>query len=257
MKQMLALGVIALSVVILYRTHQDRLSKATQEAAAQARADTIRSMATPVPTPVPPAPAPSTPAPPAQVLVSRKLEPTYMQLLGAVDANQPFDLVPPIQLIKERLMDRQSQSAGAKRAIYDRAIQLATSMESAAEERTSTLVSMVSHATRSRGALDGSQTTGTGEFFAQGVKSRWDAEVRKRKPAMDQLLGSLRSQEREWNKAADATLPPEDFESPDIPPPTITADPAAQSSNPLERSAYGRTYPWRGQYRDRVRSRFR
>jgi hypothetical protein len=254
MKQVLALVVIVFSVVILYRTHQDRLKTATAEAAAIARADALRSRATPVP------PPPATPAPPAQVLISRKIEQTYIDLMGPVDGSQPYDLVPPIQLMKERLMDSHAKTNGAKQAIYERAIQLATAMEAAAEERTRALESMVNHLTRARSALDQANSTTTGAFFAQSAKSKWDAEVRRRKPPLDQLFASLRAQEREWNKIADGTLAPDDFESANIPPPTITADPTASTTNPLERGTYNdrrAIYPWRRAYYDQVGYRYR
>jgi hypothetical protein len=220
MKQLLAVAVIALSAIIIHRVYQDRL----REQAPKAPANTTKP-----------------------ILVSEKLEPTYADLVGEVSSDRPYDLVPPIHVMKERIEDKKAKSTGAAVALYGKAVELATAMEDVAEERTRVLTSMVNHVSRGQGPLDSPQGSKTGEFFAQSVKSRWDAELRRRKPALEQLFASLRSQEREWNKAANNRLQSEDSDIPTFVPPTITANPSV-NANPLEKGAYGRNYPWRRRY---------
>lgn len=186
--------------------------------------------------------------------VSRLLEPLYLEVFSELNADKPADLVIPLQVTRERILDSKGRVDRAEQPIYDAASAFVATMGDVAEERTKMLEAML-QASKAKAALDSRQSTSTsGTFFAQSVARRWEEEKRRRKPAADQLLARLRNAEREWNQRVKPDAEVDSFEVPQIGVINVTAEAPVGSANPLERDPYNKQraiYPWRRTYYDR------
>ena len=229
MKQLLVLLAIGCLAVGAYKIHSDRVKDAAELAAIEARAAQPRGQA---------------------VGLTKVIEPFYNELFSDLNQNDPADLVPPLETVRERILDKQTHAEAEKQPIYDLAIRLLTAMAAVGEERTKTLQSLL-QAAQTKASLEGQNSmTRSGAFFAQSVAKRWDDERRRRKPPLDQMFAQLRSAEREWNKRLGEDAKVENYKVPRRAPVYITADQVAPA-NPLDRNAYNQqrvVYPWRATY---------
>ena len=109
-------------------------------------------------------------------------------------------------------------------------------MVALAQERTKSLRSMIRNKTANPGALGGSDS---GKFFNDNVNKRWDETLGRARPAITQLLGQLRTAEREWNKQAAPGGHPEEYELASLEPVIIPFDPVPEGpkapSTPVSR----------------------
>lgn len=236
MKNSLALLLI-LILVAGYQWHMKTVNTAASEAAARAREAAL---------PRTPAPAPI-----HAVSISRSLEPMYADLFADLDRTMPLDLVPPLEIVRERILDKKVLVEPAKRAVYDLGNDLAVAMIDVAEERTKALRSLLETTARGKSSLDTTHsTTTTGAFFAQSAVKRWDEERRRRRSQTDQLFVRVRNAEREWNQRLPTDAAVDSFDPPTISPPTITVDFPTGSASSLEIGTYGRStnYSWRRSY---------
>lgn len=250
MKELLAVVAIALSVLVIYTVHQDRVRKAAADAEAAAIA---RSQAFKWKKPAPP------PDRPAALAISHLLEPKLLDLFGALDQEYPADLVPPLEILKERLLDKRQHFDAAKKTVYDQGVRTIDLMIAAAEERTSTLDAVLRIAARAPAALDARNTgTNSNIFFLRTALKRWDSTKGQRKAAIDQSLAELRKAEREWNKTVGEKAMVEDYDIGSLPPVFVKIDQTESLTNPLERGAYDQrrqTYSWRRSYYDQYNQR--
>jgi hypothetical protein len=251
MKQLSAVLVLIVAAFVLYRMHETSVKKAASEAAevaaaranteaaARMKAEALRSKVT-------------TPRPPAlkAVAISRSIEPQYQELFSDLNSHHPADLVPALEITRERILDKQQHVEVEKHEAYTAGINLIKAMVAVAEIRTQKLQALLDANARPAAALDGRTTTTTSSFFAQTTARQWDAERQRRKPALDQLFANLRQKEREWNKRAGENAQAEDYDIPIFQPVFVSVDPVAVQ-NPLERRAYDQkraVYPWRSSY---------
>jgi hypothetical protein len=196
-------------------------------------------------------PSATSPAPkaPGGVLISRQLEASYLQLFSDLNPTSPEDLVPPMVLTRERLLDKKGQVVAGKRPVYDAGINLVGTMISVAEERTKMLEELV-RVTKQSGSLETRNTISSAtSFFAQGVTKRWDQYRRQAKAATDPLLGKLRAAERDWNQQTNEKLTKDGYDLPTLEP--VMIDVKVLGANPLEKSAYNqRRALWRRTFYD-------
>lgn len=244
MKGFLALLLIIGIAVATYKIHQNRLDAAVEEAAARARADALNAR---------PAPPKAAKLIVNTVSISRNLEPLHIELFSNLDQRTPADLVVPLEVTRERILDQKSRVDPNESGVYDAGAAAVTAMIDLAEERTKALQVMVEAAGK-KGTLDSRNTaSSSAAFFAQSTVKRWEEEKRRRKPGVDQLLTRLRNAEREWNQRASPGAHEDSYDVPEIAPVNITADRSAAPVNPLERGTYNKQqviYPWRRTYYD-------
>lgn len=247
MKQLVTLLAAVALGFLAYKHHTEQVRLAAEKAAAQAAAAARRSMqskATPTPRPL---------ALPA-IAISRVVEPFYSSLFAPLDLAQPADLVPPLEITKERILDMQTHAEPEKGVVYNKGIALLNAMISLAEERTKTLEAVIK-AAGTKGTLDAPHSTSSSTaFFTQTTLKRWEDEKKRQKPALDQLFVLLRTAERDWNKRVGRTATVESYDLPGYTPVLITTDqPISTTANPLERGAYDQrraVRPWRDRYYD-------
>lgn len=244
MKELLAVVAVALSVLVIYTVHQDRVREAAKDAAVEADAR-ARSEALKWKRPTPP------PKRPTAVAISRVLEPKLLDLFSPLDQENAVDLVPPLQITKERILDKRQHVEAAKYTVYDSAVRAIDLMLAAAEERTGTLDAILRIAARAPSPLDGRNSgTSSNTFFLQTTVKRWESAKAPRKAAIDQAFGQLRSAEREWNKVVGESAQVEDYDVAALPPVIMKVEQPIAGSNPLERTAYDRraSFTWRRSY---------
>jgi uncharacterized protein HemX len=260
MKSLLALAVIIGIVAVTFKIHQDRVDAAANRAAAiaaenaraeMARAEKARAKRTP-----------ATPAPPElhAVSLSQPLEQEYADVFSAIDLQQPADLVIPLELTRERILDEMTRVPAGEKPIYQAAADVVATFIDSAEERTKTIHAALRAATTATSALDvPGRPSSSRTFFSQGVKQRWDEQKKQLKQRADQMFVRLRTLEREWNSRAGAKAEIDSFERPVVRTVYITAEPQT-TTNPLERGAYNQrrnVYSWRrGSYPERVGSSY-
>jgi len=253
MKSLLALVLIIAIAFVTFKIHQDRVDAAADRAAAVAaertRAELMR-MPKPKPkvTPVPMPPVPEV----HTVNLSRPLEPSYLELFSAIELTRPADLVIPLELTRERILDEMTRVPAGEKPAYQIAADFVANLIDAAEERTKTIHAALQTRT-SNSALDSKTSPNTtNSFFAQSATRRWEEQKKQLKQRADQMLLRLRTAEREWNARATPSGSIDSFEVPMIAPVFITAEAEARS-NPLERGTYNSRraiYPWRRSYYD-------
>jgi hypothetical protein len=249
MRHVLALTLLALAAFVLYRVHEERVRTVAEEVAAKAKAQALRS--------IKPAP-PAEPPPRGAVAISRVVEPHYAELFADLNQQQPTDLVPPLEITKERILDKKTHVEAAKQPVYTLGISVLDAMIAVGEERTRSTHALLQAAARGPGTLDAPRGSGfnSGSLFVQGVMKRWEEERRRRKVVVDQLLDRLRTAERDWNRQAGEHAPVDEYDLPAANPVLITAQPTTGQSQ-LERDAYDQRrvmYPWRRSYYDQYRS---
>lgn len=246
MNNFLAVIAVVLSVLVIYTVHNDRVRKVEQEAAALAeanarsRSDALKSKK--------PTPAPNKPT---AVAISRLLEPTVVDLFSPLDPEYPADLVPPLQITKERILDKKQHAVAAKQAVYETGIRTLDSLIAVAEERTAMLDAVLRIHARPASSLDAPNSgTSSKGFFLQTSVKRWEAGKAQRKATVDRAMTDLRAAEREWNKAAGEKAWVEDYDVTSLPRVYVKVDSTDASANPLERRAYDqrRSYSWRRSY---------
>jgi hypothetical protein len=234
------LGILALCGYKLYQDHleRERLAELSRIAKSTPRPATPRA------TPPPPKPIEYA------ITASRQIEPYYIQLFADLDRNNPIDLVPPITIVRERVLDKHATASKEKQVVYEFATKLLDGMTAAAEERTQALESLLKTAAQPRTALDASRNTGTSnQIFLEAQTKRLREALMRRKPAVDNLFAQLRNAERQWNIRLPNDSPLEMYDIGAFAPAIITAD-VETRSNPLEQRAYDRRtiYPWRRSY---------
>lgn len=216
MKQLVTLLAVAALGFLAYRHYTEQVRLAAEKAAAEAR----RSM-------LPPR------------ALSRVVEPFYGSLFAPLNLAQPADLVPPLEITKERILDMQTHAEPEKSIVYDKGIALLNGMISLAEERTKTLEAVLK-AAGTKGTLDAPHSTSSSTaFFTQSPLKRWEAEKRRQRPVLDQLFVRLRTAERDWSKRSGRPGMVESYDLPEYTPVLITVDqPVSATANPLARGAY-------------------
>jgi hypothetical protein len=257
MKQLLVFLAVGCLAVGVYKIHNDRVKAAAEIAAIEARSKAVAEAQAKAAKEAK-ARRDAEAAQRSKVLLeavglSRVIEPLYTELFSDLNQSQPADLVPPLEVTRERILDKKTHVEAEKQPAYDAAIRLLTAMAAVGEERTKTLQAML-QAAQAKASLEGTNSmTRSGAFFAQGVVKRWDEERKRRKPALDQIFAQLRNAEREWNKRAGEHALVENYDLPALAPLYITTEQVA-ASNPLDRRAYDQRrviYPWRTIYYDR------
>ncbi|HEX5176209.1 MAG TPA: hypothetical protein VFV83_04220 [Chthoniobacteraceae bacterium] len=243
MKSLLAFVLIIGIAFVTFKVHQDRVDAAAERAAVDAaertRAELMRK----------PKAAPKTPGIHV-VSLSRRLEPHYFEVFSPINLTSPADLVIPLELTRERILDEMTRVAPGERPLYQSAADFVANLMDAAEERTKAIqAGMIA---RSKGGALDSKTSPntTGSFFAQGATRRWEEQKKQLKQRADQVLARLRNAEREWNAQAPENASVDSFDPPEIAAVYVTAETEVRS-NPLERGTYNdrrMLYPWRRAY---------
>jgi hypothetical protein len=188
------------------------------------------------------------PAPMQAVAISRMLEDWYTALFSNLNQTAPQDLVPPLTVARERLLDSKALVEPAKQPIYDTAVNLLNRMIAVAEERTRGLESLTSAEANPRGSLDSKQSVvGSRTFFANSAMRKWEETRKQTKPSVDQLYTALRNQERVWNQKAGPDAAVDSYDLGSLAPVLITAETPASSSS-LNQGTYGQSRPWRRTY---------
>ena len=181
------------------------------------------------------------------VAPSHVIEPFYGELFGPLSAVQPSDLVPPLKLLKERILAKQASAEPEKRALYDKTIALLNGMIPLAQERTKALEAVVKGA-KTKASLDSPYApTSTTAFFARTTSQQWEQLKARQKPILDQMLIQLRTAENELNKRVGPKAEVEGYNLPEYTPVAVTVGTPASggasaqrsSSNPWGSSPYG------------------
>jgi hypothetical protein len=246
MKSLLAFVLIIGIAFVTFKVHQDRVDAAAERAAAVAAERTRAELAKK------PKPAPKPPKEPEihAVSLSRPLEPQYLEVFSPINLASPADLVIPLELTRERILDEMTRVPAAEKPVYQSAADFVANLVDAAEERTKAIQAGMIARSKS-GALDSKTSPNTtGSFFAQGASRRWEEQKKQLKQRADQMLARLRNAEREWNARVPANAYVDSFDPPQIVAVFVTAEPEVRS-NPLERGTYNERralYPWRRTY---------
>jgi hypothetical protein len=237
MKNFLAVLAIALSLLVIYTVHQDRVRKAAE--AAEAAAPPGRSFN----------------LKPRKVMsLTEVLDPFVARLIAPLNFNQPEDLVPPLQIVKERTTEKRKELAAAELNLCDQALRCLDLMIPVAEERTETLDAIMRMAARPSAALETeNSSTNSNEFFMRNTTRRWTTSLDRQRPAIVEAMTRLRSAEAAWKQAAGESVTPTNFHPGYLPPVYVEVQ-AADRGNPLEKTAYGRHRPWRRSYYDEYNS---
>jgi hypothetical protein len=259
MKNLVTLVALAVIGLCIWKYHSDQVKAASQRAKAETLAeskaeirktkaeltkkfnselDQIRAKA-------------MKPAPMQAVAISRMLENWYTALFSNLNQSSPQDLVPPLTVARERLLDSKALVEPAKHGIYDAAVNLLNRMIAIAEERTNALETIATTEANPRSSLDSKHTVvASRTFFSTSALRRWD-EVRKQtKPPLDQLFTSLRNLERAWNQKAGPDAPVDSYDLGSLAPVLVTAETPVSTSS-LQKGAYGQNRPWRRGYYSR------
>jgi hypothetical protein len=230
MKNLLAVVAIFLSVLVIYTVHQDRVKKAAESAAPPSRSFGMASRRV--------------------VPLSEVLDPHFKNLVMSLEKGESLDLVPPLQIIKQRTTEKRREIDPSLHPLCDEAVRCLDLMIAAGEERTQALEAALRIAARPPSALDEANVgTSANAFFLKNALKRWQTEIAKRRPAIEQSMNRLRTAESDWKKAFGETMPPVNF-FPGIMPPVYVTIEETESNNPLERSAYGHQRPWRRSFYD-------
>lgn len=159
--------------------------------------------AAPAPAPAPAAPAPASPdssVPERPVGLSAVLEPYYQHLFSELKTDYPADLVPPLTLARERLLDKSTKVVAEKKAVYDLGLKLLDNMKAVAEERTQSLMALLKAAARPSSSLDTAKSTAsTNEHFLKLQLQKANDSLKRKKPALDAMFTQLKTAERAWN----------------------------------------------------------
>src|SRR5436190_349589 len=145
MKQVFALSLIIIVAVATYKIHQNRVDTAAAEAAALARQDAqddlakARAREEALRTRLNTTPPPRTLH---AVNVARLLEPLYLEAFSELNTKSPADLVIPLQVTRERILDSKGRVDKDEQPIYEAASDFVAAMADIAEERTKMLESM-------------------------------------------------------------------------------------------------------------------
>lgn len=154
--------------------------------------------------PTAPPASPETPqvasVPERPIGLSAVFETYYQRLFSEVKIDDPADLVPPLTLARERLLDKSTKVDAQKKAVYDLGIKLLDNMKVVAEERTQSLIGLLKTAARPASSLETTKSTGsTNEHFLNLQLQRANDGLKRKKPALDAMFTQLKTAERAWN----------------------------------------------------------
>jgi hypothetical protein len=261
MKNLVMLVALAVIGACIWTYHSDKVKEETARAKAAAVAESQAELKktrddlrkkynaelekTRIPVVQPP---PVQPAPMQAVAISRMLEHWYFELFSDLNQATPADLVPPLTIARERLLDSKALVEPAKRPIYDAGVNVLSRMILVAEERTKALETLLSTEADPRTALDSKHTAvASRTFFASSATRKWDVTRKQAKPAIDQVFAQLRAGERAWNQKAGPDAAVDSYDLGSLTP-VMIAPSGAQTSNSLGKGAYGESRPWRRPY---------
>lgn len=190
--------------------------------------------------------APAAPAAPADptasvpdrpIGLSAAFEPYYKQLFEEVKMDYPADLVPPLTLARERLLDKSTKVDAQKKAVYDIGLKLLDNMKVVAEERSQALIGLLKAAARPTSSLDTAKSTAsTNEHFLNLQLQRANDGLKRRKPAVDAMFAQLKTAEQTWNARFPEGTRAENYNFKGLSSPIITKEAG---------------YPWRTNYYQR------
>lgn len=159
--------------------------------------------------------------------IALAVEPLWLQLQAPLSLKEPVDLVPLVQATRQHILEKRVQVEPARGVVFDRATALLNYLAALADERTKALKTMI----RNRNSSSTLNRSDAGNFFGQGVSTRWDETVVRARPAVNQLLEQLRAAEREWNQQARPHGIPEDYDLASLTPVLIPVDPPESGSS--------------------------
>lgn len=195
--------------------------------------------------------APTTPAPTESATerpigLSAVFERYYQDLFSELKTDNPADLVPPLALARDRLLDKSAKVNTEKKAVYDLGIKLLDNMRAVAEERTQYLVALLKTAARPSASLESAKSTSTSNqhFLTLQIQKSNDA-LKRKKPALDAMFAQLKTAERTWNARFPDGMRAESYNFKGLWYPMIEGlDQKASNQNPAN-------YPWRSAYYQR------
>jgi hypothetical protein len=181
-----------------------------------------------------------------QIAVTKIVEPIIARVQAPLDVSQPADMVPVIEMTKQRVLDKVVHAEPGQAAVYARATPLFNQLIAVAEERTKQLESLLRNRA-SLSSLNRPASTASTSIFSQNAVKKWDDFIARSRPATRQLLEDLRTAEREWNKGVDPRAAHEEYDISKFTPLMIPNDPpvtGSQTTSP--NGAVSR--PWRTSY---------
>jgi hypothetical protein len=162
--------------------------------------------------------------------VSKVVEPLLMNVQAPLDINQPADLVPMIELTKQRILDKRVHAEAERQPVYDYATAVLDQLAALAEERTNFLEAMLRNRSSAGTMLNRPNTGSTSTFFNQNQAKRWEETVTRTKPTLLQAMEQLRAAERQWNKQLEPGKEVEMYDVVSFAPLLIPADQVSQNS---------------------------
>jgi hypothetical protein len=185
--------------------------------------------------------------------VSKVVEPLLIEVQAPLNIQHPADLVPIVELTKQRILDKRVHAEAERQPVFDRATALLDDLTRLAEERTSFLETMLRQRSTAGTMLNSPSTGSTSAFFAQNTAKRWDDTVARMRPSILQAMEQLRAAERQWNKQVDPDHQTETYDVVHFAPLLIPAEQVTQNS--LSPGAKGGTSTtatriWRRPYYD-------
>ena len=85
---------------------------------------------------------------PSAIAASRVIEPRYRELFSDLNSDRPADLVPLLEITRERILDKNVRAPKEKQIVYETAATLLTGMIDLAEERTRALQGILQSTSR-------------------------------------------------------------------------------------------------------------
>jgi hypothetical protein len=181
--------------------------------------------------------------------ISKVLEPLLVNVQAPLNLQEPADLVPTIEITKQRILDKRVHAELERQPVYDRATAVMDHLAVLAEERTQLLVSMLRTRASASTILNRPTGSTTSDFFNLNTVKRWEETVARARPATLQLMEQLRTAERDWNKRLERTAETEMYDVFDFKPLLIPTEQTGQNSLSSDAKASNTaTRVWRRTY---------
>lgn len=214
MKELLALVAVVLSLLVAYQMHRDRLGSAQKQAEAEVEVVPKKQL-------------------------SEYLEPYRAEVHAPLNEQRPVDLVPGLQLLKNKVASKRDTGDVSKRKIVEAGLVAIDRMLVAAEHRTQILRQIVQQSARPTSSLERSDSENSASaFFKENTIRRANVGKPQRDAAIEQAFAQLRRVESDVISTFGDEAARDDYSHRRVATAFIGGGTEKGVGNPLKRAAY-------------------
>lgn len=180
--------------------------------------------------------------------IAAVIEPWIAGVVAPLNLAEPADAVPPVEVIKQRVLEKRAKAEPARQVVYDRAAAFLDYLIALGEERTKVFEAVIRNRQSGPTTMGRPRTLQNNDFFNQSVVKRWEDTLSRARPILMQRLEELRKAEKEWNKTTDPNSVTEDYFLPPLAPVSIPPEQVVVAAVGTSAKSVAAARPWRQAY---------